>query len=290
MVWFATADGALALDELPGAPAIATYFATLAFALLVACQAGRKLLTGNATHAVSAFGYGLAVACIAGVAVSAYLLPPDGAMRTRAPDLMLAGIALGIIALFDAARVPAAVPRSSTRRDTTEPGAIPLDDGAWPPVPEAPLFPGQPESALHALHGKLKFATASAQITKAGIDARREDGSTRLVRWDEILEVIARRLPASAPFDGAPFVDLVSHAHATLRILPWTRITGVLLDGEGGDRAQAFVHRVLERCPSVHLDASTRKFASGGDAPAQLPDSAMLAAHDKRLAQGRAPT
>jgi len=50
----------------------------------------------------------------------------------------------------------------------------------------------------------------TAAVSAAGIDARREDGSSRLVMWREVVGVIARRLPPD--YQGLVFVDIVSSA------------------------------------------------------------------------------
>ena len=84
---------------------------------------------------------------------------------------------------------------------------------------------------------------------------------------------------------ASTFVDLVSNAGATLRILPWTRLTGERLEGEPGDeRARNLVKLIVAHCPAAKLDRATRAFVDDGQPAAQLPDRAMLAEHDARLA------
>jgi hypothetical protein len=81
-------------------------------------------------------------------------------------------------------------------------------------------------------------------------------------------------------------VDLVSTTGSTLRILPWTELTGeALLGGESNpvERARAFVQLVATRCPGAKLDAATRTFLGSRGLAAQLPDAALLAQHDERL-------
>jgi hypothetical protein len=84
-------------------------------------------------------------------------------------------------------------------------------------------------------------------------------------------------------YDGATFVDIVSTAGSTLRIVPWTRLTGELLEPEGEDRPRAVIERVISKCPGAKLDPATRQFLDTGEA-AQLPDLETLRAHDARLA------
>jgi len=135
-----------------------------------------------------------------------------------------------------------------------------------------------------ALRGKLRFAVISASLTSAGIQAQREDGSAKLVEWEAIIGIIARRLPAEAPYEGTTFVDLVSTAGATLRIMPWTQIIGAPVHGEGEERARTFVQLVAAHCLDAKLDSWTKVFADGGGHAAQLANPKLLAAHDERLA------
>ena len=131
------------------------------------------------------------------------------------------------------------------------------------------------------MRGKLAYAIASAEITTGGVDARREAGEIVLVLWRDVVGVVARRLPQF--YESSTFIDLVSTAGSTLRVLPWTRLTGHHLEGTDEERARAFVQLVAQRCPSAKVDAATRQFVDGSEA-AQLPDAATLKAHDERLA------
>jgi len=101
--------------------------------------------------------------------------------------------------------------------------------------------------------------------------------------------VVARRLPAEAPYAGETFVDLVSIAGATLRFLPWTEISGGPIDGalatgDESERARTFVQLIAMACPDARLDSATRTFLGGRGLAAQLPSIATLAQHDARLA------
>jgi len=51
-------------------------------------------------------------------------------------------------------------------------------------------------------------------MTRGGIDARREDGSSVLVIWRDIVGAVARRLPND--YQAVTFVDVISTAGATL--------------------------------------------------------------------------
>lgn len=138
--------------------------------------------------------------------------------------------------------------------------------------------------AKDALRGRLNYAVATAEITPAGIDARREDGAHRLVLYRDVVGIVARRLPVVAPYEGSPFVDVISTADSTLRILPWTRLTGDAVNGENVVRARALVQLLVERCGKARLDRATQRFLTGAEPPAQIPDEATLDQHDQRLA------
>jgi hypothetical protein len=145
------------------------------------------------------------------------------------------------------------------------------------PLPEPEVVPPS------ALANKLRYATLTATISHVGIDARREDGFTRTVMWPDVVGIVARRLPPEEPYEGATFIDIVSTAGATLRILSWTRLAGDRIEGEGTERARAFVQLAAARYPGAKLDAATRTFLGSHGQAAQLPDEPTLAAHDKRL-------
>ncbi|HEX2685087.1 MAG TPA: hypothetical protein VHN14_00640 [Kofleriaceae bacterium] len=146
--------------------------------------------------------------------------------------------------------------------------SVRIKTGPIPPVPEH-------------LRNRLSYVAITAELTAGGIDARREDGSSRLVLWRDVVGVVARRMPPA--YDNATFVDIVSTAGSTLRIMPWTRLTGDPIVAQGDTRARHVVERVVAMCPAARLDPATRVFLQAGEA-AQLPDRETLQAHDDRLA------
>lgn len=146
-------------------------------------------------------------------------------------------------------------------------------------APDAP-----PVVVPDALANKLRYTTLTANISHVGIDARREDGFARVVMWPDVVGIVARRLPAASPYEGVTFIDLVSSAGATLRILPWTQLTGDAITGDGVERARSLCQLVAARCRGAKLDPATRTFIGSHGQAAQLPDEETLAAHDKRLA------
>jgi hypothetical protein len=133
------------------------------------------------------------------------------------------------------------------------------------------------------LRGHLSYALTTAACSSTGIAANREDGFAKLVAWSDVVGIVARRLPEAAPYDGAPFVDIVSTAGATLRLLPWTEITGHELTGDATERMRSLVRVLATQCRTAQLDAATKTFLQGTGKPAQLPDEKTLAAHDAKL-------
>lgn len=265
-----------------------TLWTSLAFAAIVAVQAGIRWINGTANTQIERAAYVFGALVIGVTAATAYLFGPDGGgqfagtaaiERTWAPLLMLLGQALGIYALYEAAREEIVVPPPAVAkypprgRPTQQPPASTEARTRSAPMPVIP----------DVARNKLRFAVLSADISRAGIDARREDGSSVLVMWRDVVGAVARRLPPS--LEGSTFVDLVSTAGATLRILPWTRLAGEPL--AGGDDADARARSLLEvitaSCTECQLDPATRAFVAG-DLAAQLPDAELLAAHDERLA------
>jgi len=144
--------------------------------------------------------------------------------------------------------------------------------------------PSDPISALvpaaDPSRPRLAYVAITAELTSGGVDARREDGSSRLVLWRDVVGVVARRLPPE--LDELTFVDIVSTAGSTLRLVPWTRLSGAPIE-DGDARPRGIVGRVVAMCPGARLDPATRHFLDTGEA-AQLPDLETLQAHDAHLA------
>jgi hypothetical protein len=262
-----------------------TFWTSVGFAALVALQAGARVVVGAASETRTKLGYFLGTIFAGTAAGTAYLFAPDvpnfTVTRTAAPLVLFAGYAVGMAALYYA---------SLQRAFSDEPvHAL--------PVAAAPVETPEPPPAVSrtrsrpiplGLRGKLKYTAITAELSRAGIDARREDGSARLVAWGDVVGAVARRLPAAEPYAGSAFVDIVSTADSTLRLLPWTKLSGEPLDGDGdgdGDaRARAVLALVIARCPGAKLDRATRSFHDASEPLAQLPDEATLAQHDARLA------
>jgi hypothetical protein len=318
--WFQHGPTSFDLDDAAhvagawGKLATLTLGSTGAFALVVVVQVGGRLFAGGASERLTRLGYVLAMLGFATAVATAFFLQPDVMWdfdddydRTWAPIVMLGGILAGVLALYFAAlddahammampivRVDPAVVVARTKTPT---GAMPALARTTTPVPviartrtptAAPAIartttPTRVRASTQAppenLRGKLAFAVATGELTRGGIDARREDGSTVLVMWRDVVGVVARRLPVA--LDGAIFIDVVSQTGSTLRLLPWSRLTGEVPDTL--DRERALVREIADYCPTIQIDPATRSFIDGTDA-AQLRDEDTLAAHDTRLA------
>jgi hypothetical protein len=205
--------------------------------------------------------------------------PPISTTVSRTPDSIP----------LDDSPLPSQAYPARSRTPSRMPSSIPLDVAVAPKLEleqAAPINPSVQSLAASqgALRSKLAYATASVAVLPAGLGGVREDGSRHSVQWSAICGVVARRLPANAPYDGITFVDVVSTEGATLRILPWTEVTGENLLGSPDERARAIVQLVAMRCPEAQLDTATRAFLGRRGPAVQIPDLATLAEHDRRLA------
>jgi hypothetical protein len=275
--------------------ATATFWLTIVATIVIVFQAGTRLLSGHASEGLGKLGYLMGVVLLGLVLFTAYVLqlelPRDASLgmdvhRTWAPSMLLLGHVLGIAVHYYALNQGVAIDDAAASRPTTLPEARVSDRvrRISDPVPVIPArqISGPVMVIPEHVRGKLHYATLTAQITRAGIDARREDCSSLLIMWRDVVGVVARRLPQT--YDGTTFVDLVSTAGSTLRLLPWTRLSGDPVEGEGEARARKLVELVVARCPETKVDPATRTFIESTDKAAQLPDLETLAAHDQRLA------
>ncbi len=221
-------------------------------------------------------------------AATSMTAPPDASLSARAP-----GEDRGS-SLAGRAAVPRSGPRSGSSPGLARPatGSNPAitRPGSNPAIARPPTDPvvmvGRiksgplPPVPAH-LRNRLEYVAITAELTAGGIDARREDGASRLVLWRDVVGVVARRMPPA--YDNATFIDIVSTAGSTLRIVPWTRLTGEPIAAELDQRPRGVVERVVAMCPGAKVDPATRLFLDTGEA-VQLPDLETLHAHDERLA------
>lgn len=267
-----------------------TFFGTLLFTLLVGYQAIKRIVSSSASESLSKLGYAAGLVLFATAFAAAFLFGPRASelereiTRTAAPFLLLIALLLGIIVLY----------YTVTQRDPESAGEYkPLETSeSRPPalmlqrtksMPPASALQSETTTSVlpEHLRKKLQFVTLSAELTRAGMDARHEDGSSKLVMWRDVVGFVARRMPPV--HDSLTFLDIVSVAGSTLRVLPWTRITGETIEGEGDAWTRALLAAMIARCPEASLDPATKKFQAGEPA-AQLKDTTKLAAHDDKLA------
>jgi hypothetical protein len=265
----------------------ATFWTSLGFAALVAFQGGARAIVGAASLTYTRLGYFLGT-IFAGIAVgTAYMFAPEvgpfTVTRTAAPLLLFVGYAVGMAAMYYSSRHEDVFSDKPVR---TLPIATAMPVETPEPAPAVSRTRSRPIPL--GLRGKLNYTAVTAEISRAGLDARREDNTTRLVLWRDVVGAVARRLPPTEPYASTAFVDIVSTAESTLRLLPWTKFSGEPLDGDvdgdGEARARAVLALVIARCPEAKLDRATRAFYDGREPPAQLPDEPTLAQHDERLA------
>ncbi len=283
---------------------------TLLSSILVAYQAITRIAKGAANDTLTKLGYISALVLLVTTGAAAFVFGPEfpssdiklmsslEVARGSGPFVLMLGLLVGIAVLFYSVTQLApdvAEYKPLTGIVTTKPTTGPLTPiTTIPPVSERPVRTSDPIPAVvgeqittgptpmipEHLRKKLMFATLTAELTRAGIDARREDGSSRLVMWRDVVGLVARRMPVD--YDGTTFIDVVSSAGATLRLLPWTRLTGEPIEAYGETWGRALLAAMIAKCPDASLDPATKRF-SAGEPAAQLPDLAKLAAHDQKL-------
>ncbi len=295
-----------------------TFWGTMVLSLLVLFQAFTRIFTGFAHPKLSRMGVLAGMSMAASAAATGFVLTPDVSPmsdvlavmmmsfeRTSAPVLLVVAHVAGIAALHYAAHettrdnvgeykpVVLARPAAEGARPAPAPGAEPSAGPSFGPsaaLPRAQVVPRPNRTSVSGplalfpahLRKRLKFVALSAELTRAGLDARREDGSSLLVMWRDVVGVIARRLPPE--LDGETFVDVVSTAGSTLRVMAWTRLAGEPVLGEGDARARAFITFVAASCPEARLDPATRAFVDHELPAEQIATEDALAVYDARLA------
>lgn len=284
-----------------------SFWGTILFSLLVMFQAFKRLTSSYASESLSKLGYFAAMVLIATSGAAAFLFGPEPTSveremlslevsRTSGPFLLLLGLIAGLGVLFYAVnqgtqddvgtykplgQLPGRSPTAPPVAIVVQPQARPRTSDPTPVLGTDQQDSGPSSIVPDHLRKKLKYTALSAEVTRGGIDARREDGSSLLVMWRDVVGLVARRTPAE--LDGITFVDVVSVAGSTMRLLPWTRISGETVTGDGEVWSRALLAVLIGHCPEASLDPATKRFA-GGEPAAQLPDLGKLAAHDAKLA------
>lgn len=261
----------------------------------VAFQTFTRLASGVANPKLSRYGIYAGLMLLATGLAAAYVFAPEVPAvlelapqieRTIAPLVFAIASLLGVGALHYAA-----LETTDDNAGTYKKVVIdkPVDKPITQPMPPIvrpatipPVNVPRPATVPPTTKRKLSFLVLSGEVTRAGIDARREDGSSLLVLWRDVVGVVVRRLPDE--LDATTFMDIVSVKGSTLRIVPWTRLTGISVVGTGDDRVRSLAGYVATMCSDVQLfDPATKLFLERSDPAAQLKDTAKLAAHDERL-------
>lgn len=302
-----------------------SFWGGLGFALLVLYQAGTRVLGAATTsESVINAGHGLGSLVILTTVGAGYLFNPDLEPMQNAimgidfdrgwgPLAMLVGLCAGQVALYfmkdplggEAPVIPIAKQVSPAVQQAPRPTAtgtrvpLPLDtppEGSPTVKPQraqtrppyigrtqTPTTPPAMKALAEVYKNKIKFAMVTGDVTMGGIDARREDGGGVLVVWRDVVGLVVRRLPPE--LDGHPFIDIVSTAGMTLRVLPWSKLTGEHFEGEGDQRVRSFMQVVTKRCTDARIDRATQSFLDDDTKrPAQLTSLDLLSKHDTALA------
>ncbi len=261
------AKSGLGLGESNGLFGDTALWSALVFALVVAIELVFVLTGAEVPLKRVRWGYGVGMTALLCALAIAYVMPPElknaVVHRTWAPVLMMLGVVAGIAVGYYA---------TGGGRDDFAGEYKPVVIAKAPGVVEKRVTPPGVKPLF-----KVAYGAMTAQLTRAGIEARLENGAEHLVMWRDMIGIVVRRMPAE--YDGLTFIDLVSTAGATLRLVPWTRFTGEPVDAA----PHALAKQLVAWCTRATLDPATRQFLDGGEA-AQLPDLAMLAAHDAKLA------
>lgn len=296
--WFFVDLGVASIDidlrdgrGLYGALAMGTFWGSILVMMPAVCfQTVTRITSGAANAKLSRYGVYAGLAILATGLAAGYLFAPEipGVERTAAPLLFMVGNALGIAALHyaasasteDAGYKPVVIEKPITRPPVT-PALAAQPAPATRPITQPPLTRTPTQQIPPLLRKKLRYVVLSGEVTRAGIDARREDGSSLLVLWRDVVGAVVRRLPDE--LEATTFMDIVSVKGSTLRILPWTRLTGISVAGVGDERVRSLAGYVATMCTEVQFDPATKAFLEKPEPAAQLKDLAKLAAHDERL-------
>jgi hypothetical protein len=276
-----------------------TFWIGAGFALLLLAQAATALRTGVADARLGRptllAGVG---ALVCGLAASFVFGPDTGGGEAEGFALEVAhasggwitlgGLIAGlVVASLNATELPAAplAPPLAHAYARARSSTAPADHGALA-VGASPASPASSPVATDAASptdALPRYAATIAALSHTGLDVRRVDGA-RAVAWADVVGVITRALP-----DGTPFVDVVSTAGATVRLGPWTELSGARVPGidarDPRASARALAAHVRDCAPGAKLDGATRAFVDGALAdPPALADAAALAGYDDRLA------
>ena len=271
------------------------FWGSIAFALLVLFQGGSKLLTGYAAPSLSRAGYLPGAALVMLAAAAAYLFGPEvGGMdiemvrveveRTFAPLMMIVGLCLGIAVLHmstvessdDVGAVrPVSLPPARALTLATPPAVV-LRPRHHPHRPQHP-HPRRTSGASSPTRSPAASSRRSAS-TRGARAAKPSSccGATSSASWSGgCLASSRRRCSSTSCRDPG----------STLRVLPWTRLTGAATMGGDDASVRALIAKLRELAPEARLDGATRTFVETDAPAAQFPDLAALETHDTRIDQ-----
>jgi hypothetical protein len=119
------------------------------------------------------------------------------------------------------------------------------------------------------LESRDKVAVPTAELTRTGITALRDDGSPWTLSWRDVIDVAVRRCPIRHETEVC--IDVIPASGPAMRLLPWTELTGTRLNGAGSSRARLFVAFVRTYSPSSVVDPPTRGLVYDLDPLESLP-------------------
>lgn len=142
-----------------------------------------------------------------------------------------------------------------------------------------------------AVAKSLRFVAHKCEVAEAGLSVTFTSLEKRDVAWGEIVELVARQLPADAPWDGKILLDVV-HAPKqgakgnVVRVLTTTFVNYPALPGGASTSRLENLHRlaafIRSKNPGVAFDAGTAPLIEAVKVPQRLSDAAAIALHEQR--------
>lgn len=173
----------------------------------------------------------------------------------------------------------AAAPITEPERERRAPAAPSPSKGAVQLAPAAPV-------AADATRGALRFVVAEGTLTTTGLIVRLDRGEPRALRWSDIVEVVARRMPPDPPYEKTAFVDLVTAAGPPVRLLPTTRLDLAALPGGIAPNTKENWRRLVAHArahnPNLALEADSAPFFAGDRDPPMFPALKKFVEWDRR--------
>jgi hypothetical protein len=132
----------------------------------------------------------------------------------------------------------------------------------------------------------LRFVAPKLELLDAGVRVVALDGSRRDLAWEQVAEVLVRKLPPDPPWNGALLLDLVVRDAPPVRVVPATLVSFASLPGGAApsrlENTRRLARLASERS-SARLDPATQAFVAGSGHPATFASVHEFAAHDARF-------